>query len=85
MRITDHIQVTPIFDHKNGRRFQIIVTNPTPEANFTVHRDTMARAYVKLKLSEADILQMVLELQKHLVEPLDPKPLLTLVPGLKED
>lgn len=78
-----NIQVKSIFDYNNGRRFQIIVTNPEPGQNFTVHHDVMSKEYVKLKLSEADILQLITELQKNLSS--EAKTELTLIHGSKED
>lgn len=66
MRISDSIRVEPIFDYKHGRRFQILVVNKQTGENFTVHKDMLAREYIKLKLSEADIFQLIQELQKNL-------------------
>lgn len=66
VNINDKIRVEPIWDHTNGRRFQVIVVNKERGANFTVHKDTMARDYVKLKLSEADIIQLIQELSKSI-------------------
>lgn len=78
-----NIQVKSIFDYNNGRRFQIIVTNPEPGQNFTVHHDLMSKEYVKLKLSEADIMQLIKELQKNLSS--EAKTSLTLVRDTRED
>lgn len=65
MKISDSIRVEPIFDHKHGRRFQIIVVNKEKNDSFTVQHDLMAREYVKLKLNEAEILQLIEELNKN--------------------
>lgn len=74
MRINDTLRVEPIFDYKNGRRFQILVVNKEPGQNFTTHHDMMGRDYIKLKLSEADIMQLIHELQKNITDPKnDPK------------
>lgn len=69
MRINDTLRVEPIFDYKNGRRFQILVVNKEKGQNFTVHHDIMSREYIKLKLSEADIMQLIHELQKNITDP----------------
>lgn len=84
-RITDHIHVETIFDYKHGRRFQILITNPEPGSNFTIHKDVMTRDYVKLKLSDADIMKLIQELQRNLTVPVETRPALTLVQGSKEE
>ena len=66
ININDKIRVEPIWDHTNGRRFQIIVVNREKNQNFTVHKDIMARDYLKLKLSESDIMQLIAELSKSI-------------------
>lgn len=66
MNINDKIRIEPIWDYKNGRRFQIILVNRVKDENFTVHNDTMARAYVKLKLTDSDVFQLIQELQKSI-------------------
>lgn len=58
------IRVEPIFDYKHGRRFQIIAVNKEPNATFTVHKDMMGRDYIKLKLSDADLLRLIDEVRK---------------------
>lgn len=74
MKINDHLTIEPVFDYKHGRRFQILVSNPTKGENFTVHRDMMAREYVKIKLSDADIFKLIVELKKSMTDPnFDPK------------
>jgi hypothetical protein len=69
MRISDTLTVEPIFDYKNGRRFQILVVNKEKGQNFTTHHDMMGREYIKLKLSEADIMQLIHELQRNITDP----------------
>jgi hypothetical protein len=69
MRINDTLRVEPIFDYKNGRRFQILVVNKEQGQNFTTHHDIMGREYIKLKLSEADIMQLIQELQRNITDP----------------
>lgn len=74
MRLTDTLTVEPIYDPKNGRRFQILVVNKEKGQNFTVHHDMMAKEYIKLKLSEADIMKLIQELTKQIGSPnSDPK------------
>jgi hypothetical protein len=74
ININDKIRVEAIWDHKHGRRFQIIVVNKERGENFTVHKDVMARDYLKLKLSESDILQLIQELSKSITSiDFDPK------------
>jgi hypothetical protein len=68
MRITDNITVDAIFDYKNGRRFQVLVVNKEPGEKFTTHHDMMGKEYIKLKLSEADIMLMIQELQKNITD-----------------
>lgn len=66
MNINDKIRIEPIWDYKNGRRFQIILVNRVKDEHFTVHNDTMARSYVKLKLTDSDVFQLIQELQKSI-------------------
>jgi hypothetical protein len=66
VNINDKIRVEPIWDHKHGRRFQFIVVNKEPGENFTTHKDMMARDYLKLKLTDSDILQLIAELKKSI-------------------
>jgi hypothetical protein len=74
VNINDKIRVEPIWDHTHGRRFQIIVINKERGQNFTVHKDMMARDYLKLKLSDSDILQLIQELSKSITSiDFDPK------------
>lgn len=65
MKINDDVRVESIWDHKNGKRFQMLVVNKEQDSNFTVHHDTMGRLYVKVKLSETDVMQLIQELHKN--------------------
>lgn len=85
MKINDELTVNPIWDYKNGRRFQIIVVNKGEAPTFTTHRDMMAREYLKLTLTEADIFQLILELQKNLTVEAGPRLNLKLIQGNKKD
>lgn len=62
--INDKLRVEPIWDHKHGRRFQIIVVNKEKDDLFTVHKDMMGRSYIKLKLTDADVFQLIQEMVK---------------------
>ena len=67
MYIDDEIRLDQIFDYKNGRRFQVIAVNKNKDAPiFTVHNDIMGRQYIKLKLDQKNIMQLIHELKKGL-------------------
>jgi hypothetical protein len=65
----DKLRVDPIWDYKHGRRTQIIVVNKSEGELFTSHKDTMTRDYIKLKLSDADIMLLIQKLQKIVSTP----------------
>lgn len=69
MKVNDAIHVEPMFDYQNGRRFQILVINKTENELFSTHKDVMGRDYVKLKLSDSDIMQLINQLSKNLKTP----------------
>ena len=70
MRISDDIQLDYIFDYDNGRRLQVIAVNKDMKRPlFTVHHDMMGREYIKLKLNQQEIMQLIQELQKGMIVP----------------
>jgi hypothetical protein len=78
MKVNDTLRVEPMFDYKHGRRFKVYIVNKEPGENFTTHYDAMGKEYVKLKLTDADILQIIQELQRNMTNPMnDPKILQT--------
>ena len=64
MKINDDIRVESIWDQKHGKRFQMLVVNKEPASNFTIRHDIMGREYMKLKLTESDVMQLIQELHK---------------------
>jgi len=65
--IGDNIRVEPIWDPRlQCRRFQIIIVNKQQNETFTVHKDMMARDYMKLKLTDAEVFQLIQELSKSI-------------------
>ena len=74
MNINDTLRIEPIFDHKHGRRFQIIIVNKEKNEHFTTHKDIMGRDYLKLKLGDADLIHLIQELSRYIGRPdSDPK------------
>ena len=61
------IRVEPVWDSREQcRRFQIIIVNKRKDETFTVHKDMMGRDYAKLKLSDAEVFQLIQELAKSI-------------------
>lgn len=67
MKVNESIRVETIFDYKNGRRFQILIVNKIKDDIFTTHKDMMGRDYLKIKLSESDLMVLANEIRKNII------------------